>query len=118
MAYNRIKLENLTTRAHSIEMILITGSTGFVGRHIVRELVSRGKELKCLVRTSSDVSVLKGLNIEICYGDVTNQGSLKVALEEVEAVIHLVAIIRSAGNWLGQDQVSANFSRRCCHLCG
>ena len=75
-------------------MILVTGSTGFVGRHIVRELVSRGKELKCLVRTSSDISMLKGLKVEICYGDVTNQGSLKMALERVETVIHLVAIIR------------------------
>ena len=75
-------------------MVLITGSTGFVGRHIVRELVSRGKELKCLARTSSDLSVLKGLNVEICYGDITNQDSLEVALERVETVIHLVAIIR------------------------
>ena len=75
-------------------MILVTGSTGFVGRHIVRELVSRGKELKCLVRTSSDLSILKGLKVDICYGDVTNQGSLKVAMERVETVIHLVAIIQ------------------------
>jgi len=75
-------------------MILVTGSTGFVGRHIVRELASRGKELKCLVRTSSDLSMFKGLKVEICYGDVTNQGSLEVALERVETVIHLVAIIR------------------------
>ena len=75
-------------------MILVTGSTGFVGRHIVRELASRGKELKCLARTSSDLSMLKGLNVEICYGDVTNQGSLEVVLENVETVIHLVAIIR------------------------
>ena len=75
-------------------MILVTGSTGFVGRHIVRQLVSKGKELKCLARTSSDLSMLKGLNVEICYGDVTNQGSLEVVLENVETVIHLVAIIR------------------------
>jgi len=75
-------------------MILVTGSTGFVGRHIVKQLASRGKELKCLVRTSSDLSMLKGLNVEICYGDVTNQGSLEVVLERVETVIHLVAIIR------------------------
>jgi len=75
-------------------MILVTGSTGFVGRHIVGELASRGKALKCLVRTSSDLSMLKGLNVEICYGDVTNQGSLEVVLEGIETVIHLVAIIR------------------------
>ena len=78
-------------------MVLVTGSTGFVGRYIVRELVSRDRELRCLVRTSSDLSVLKGLNVEICYGDVTDRGSLEVALKRVDTVIHLVAIIRGTG---------------------
>lgn len=76
------------------KMLLITGSTGFVGRHMVKELCSRGRELRCLVRSSSDLKVLNGFNVEICYGDVTNPRSLEMALDNVEAVIHLVAIIR------------------------
>lgn len=76
-------------------MVLITGSTGFVGRHIVRELCSRGMEVGCLARSSSkNLAVLNGLNVKIYFGDVSNQGSLEVALEDVEAVVHLVAIIR------------------------
>lgn len=75
-------------------MVLITGSTGFVGRHIVKELWSRGVEVRCLARSSSDLAVLNGLGVGICYGDVTNQTSLEVALENVETVVHLVAIIR------------------------
>ncbi len=47
-----------------------------------------------MVRTHSDLILLEGLSVEICYGDATNQGSLEVALERVETVIHLVAIIR------------------------
>ncbi len=76
-------------------MVLITGSTGFVGRHIVRELCSRGMEVRCLARSSSkNLAVLNGLNVKIYFGDVSNQDSLEVALEGVEAVVHLVAIIR------------------------
>lgn len=77
-------------------MILVTGSTGFVGRHIVRKLVTKGEAVKCLVRNHSDLSVLNGLNVEICYGDVTSQRSLEAALDRVETVIHLVAIIRES----------------------
>jgi len=75
-------------------MVLITGSTGFVGRYVVRELRSRGMEVRCLARTSSNIAVLNGWDVQICYGDVTNQASLEMALEDVEAIVGLVAIIR------------------------
>jgi nucleoside-diphosphate-sugar epimerase len=76
-------------------MVLVTGSTGFVGRHIVKELCYRGVEVRCLVRSSSkNLAVLNGLDVKICYGDVNDQHSLEEALEEVEAVVQLVAIIR------------------------
>lgn len=75
-------------------MILVTGSTGFVGRNIARELSSRGIEVRCLTRSSSNLTPLNGLDVSICYGDVTDQASLETALENVEAVVHLVAIIR------------------------
>jgi len=75
-------------------MILITGSTGFVGRHIVRELCSRSMKVRCLARSSSNLTTLNGLDVEICHGDVTNQASLEMALEDVEVAVHLVAIIR------------------------
>jgi len=75
-------------------VILVTGSTGFVGRHVVKELSSRGIEVRCLARSSSNLTPLNGLDISICYGDITDQASLETALENVEAVVHLVAIIR------------------------
>ncbi len=77
-------------------MILITGSTGFVGRHVVEELLSRGKEIRCLLRGPANLKILNGFNVEICYGDVTNPQSLEAVLENVEAVVHLVAIIKEA----------------------
>ena len=47
---------------------LITGATGFVGAAVLRELLNNGHNVKALVRTSSDLQNLKGLNIEIVYG--------------------------------------------------
>jgi uncharacterized protein YbjT (DUF2867 family) len=72
----------------------VTGSTGFVGRHVVRELCSRGLKVRCLARASSDLTPLAGLNTEVYRGDITNEASLETALKGVETVVHLVAIIR------------------------
>jgi len=72
----------------------VTGSTGFVGRHLAKELCSRGLNVRCLARASSDLTPLAGLDVEICRGDVTNEASLETALQGVETVVHLVAVIR------------------------
>ena len=76
------------------EVICITGSTGFVGRHIAHELCSRGLKVRCVVRPISDLMPLVGLNIETCQGDITDVTSLEKALQNVGTVVHLVAIIR------------------------
>jgi dihydroflavonol-4-reductase len=71
--------------------ILVTGATGFIGRSVVQLLVERGDDVRALVRPSSDRSVLKGLNVEICSGDVIDRGSIARAARGVEAVIHSAA---------------------------
>jgi uncharacterized protein YbjT (DUF2867 family) len=76
------------------EVVCVTGSTGFVGRHIAHDLCSRGLKVRCLVRPTSDLTPLVGLDIETCQGDVTDMTSLEKALENVGTVVHLVAIIR------------------------
>ncbi|MCK4722235.1 MAG: NAD(P)H-binding protein, partial [Dehalococcoidia bacterium] len=76
----------------------MTGSTGFVGRHIAHELCSRGLKVRCVVRSTSDLTPLVGLDIETCRGDVTDMTSLENALQNVETVVHLVAIIRETGD--------------------
>jgi uncharacterized protein YbjT (DUF2867 family) len=76
------------------EVVCITGSTGFVGRHIARDLCSRGMKVRCLVRPTSDMTPLAGLDIETCQGDVTDVKSLEKALQRVKTVVHLVAVIR------------------------
>lgn len=74
-------------------MILVTGGTGFVGSHIVKRLYREKMKTRCLVRKGSNVKRLEELGIELAYGDLTDKGSLKKALEGVETVIHLIGII-------------------------
>jgi farnesol dehydrogenase len=70
--------------------ILVTGGTGFLGGHLVRTLLERGHAVRALVRRGSDVGGLKGT--ELVYGDLTEPGSLRQAVEGVETVYHLAAI--------------------------
>jgi uncharacterized protein YbjT (DUF2867 family) len=81
-------------QAKEREVVCITGSTGFVGRHVAQELCSRGLKVRCMVRPTSDLAPLAGLDIETCRADVTDVTSLEKALQNIETVVHLVAIIR------------------------
>jgi len=75
-------------------MVLVTGSTGFVGRNTVSQLIKDGKKVRCMVRQSSDKSSLKNLGVELADGDVTDSASLEKAMQGVDQVINLVAVIR------------------------
>lgn len=72
--------------------VLITGASGFLGSYLVEELVRQAKhEIVALVRSSSDISRLKELGVELRYGDMTDAASLMEAVHGVEAVVHLAA---------------------------
>jgi NADH dehydrogenase len=71
--------------------IFIAGGTGFVGGHLKRELLGRGHELRLLVhkRVPDGES-----GVEQVEGDVTSQDSLVQAMNDCDAAINLVGIIR------------------------
>ena len=70
-------------------MILVTGASGFVGRHVVASLLAAGKDVRALVR---DTEKAASLGCELVRGDMTDAASLRRAVEGVAAVIHLVAV--------------------------
>jgi NADH dehydrogenase len=79
-------------------MILVTGATGFVGRHLVARLQARGEQVRPLVRNAATAQRARATNIEPAIGDVTDPASLERAMEGVDAAIHLVAIIVEKGS--------------------
>ena len=75
-------------------MILVTGATGFIGRHLVASLRSLERPTRCLVRSEAHARKLEGLGCALARGDMTDPASLRAACEGADTVIHLVAIIR------------------------
>jgi len=70
---------------------LVTGANGFIGSHLVRELVRRGYEVNGLVRHTSDLASLVGVPVRLFVGDVRYPETLAAALEGVDYVYHLAA---------------------------
>jgi uncharacterized protein YbjT (DUF2867 family) len=74
--------------------VLVTGATGFIGPHVVHTLRARDTPVRALVRNPSRASRLAAWGVELVRGDVTDPASLHDAADGVDAIVHLVAIIR------------------------
>src|SRR5471032_2216450 len=75
-------------------MDLVTGGTGFVGSHVVRALLGKGRSVRCLVRGVSRRDNLEGIPVEIAVGDLTDPASLARALSGVHTLYHVAADYR------------------------
>lgn len=69
---------------------LVTGATGNVGTHLVRELVDENHDVTALTRSRSNASHLPDRTV-ITEGDITNKDSLREPMTGVDGVFHLAA---------------------------
>ena len=60
---------------------LVTGSTGFIGSAITRELIKNGEEVKVLIRKTSDTRNIDNLEVEKVHGDIRDVDSMRRALK-------------------------------------
>lgn len=72
--------------------VLVTGGSGFIGRHIVEELLEHGYEVKILTRKR----LLNIKGAEIARGDITQFDTLLPAMDDIDAVFHNAAY---ASDW-------------------
>jgi uncharacterized protein YbjT (DUF2867 family) len=73
--------------------ILLTGATGLLGGALLRLLLARGHETRCLVRADSpNTSRLDRERVEILHGDTAREEDLYRALREADALLHVAGI--------------------------
>lgn len=94
-----------------IKKILVTGSEGFIGSHLVEELLKDGYEVKAFVLYNSfnswgwldDFPKEKLDNIDIFMGDVRDPNAVREAMRDVDAVLHLAALIAIPYSYYAPD---------------
>lgn len=77
--------------------VLITGAGGFLGRHIARQLLDAGHNVRGFSR--SGYPELEALGIDWVHGDLRNQSDVHQACHGMEAVIHTAAVPGIWGTW-------------------
>ena len=76
--------------------VLVTGGTGFIGRHTVDALIAAGHRVRCLCR--SDEPELTRAGAEVVRGDVLFKDSVARALAGVELVVHGAGLVSRAAD--------------------
>lgn len=94
-----------------MKRVLVTGGAGFIGSHIVSLLLDEG----LTVRVLDDLSTGKLENLpfleskfEFMQGSVADKGSVEVACRDVDAVIHLAALVSVPASIEHPDQSAAS----------
>lgn len=76
--------------------ILVTGGTGFLGRHVVRALIARGLLPRLLVRVGSESRIPEDIRgaCRVTPGDATDPESVENAAQGTSAIVNLAGIVR------------------------
>lgn len=74
-------------------MILLTGATGHLGNVLLRQLLAQGERVRVLILSGDDGLSIAGLDVERVAGNVLDPALLDRAMEGVQVVYHLAAVI-------------------------
>jgi 2-alkyl-3-oxoalkanoate reductase len=82
------------TAVRQPERILVTGAGGYVGYHLVKELVAAGYYVRAQVRPLSRIERLESLGVEIVFGDIRSSNDVRQAAEGMDVIVHAAAAPR------------------------
>jgi nucleoside-diphosphate-sugar epimerase len=77
--------------------VLVTGATGFIGRHLVERLITAQNVVKAFVRPGTNAAWLDTLGAEVVRGDISDADAIERAADKCEIVFHLAAKTESLG---------------------
>jgi len=73
--------------------VLVTGGAGFIGSHTVEAFLRLGHSVRVLDNFSSGTQSNLSESVELIVGDVTNNEDADLAVTDMDAVVHLAALV-------------------------
>jgi nucleoside-diphosphate-sugar epimerase len=73
--------------------VLVTGATGLLGSHLIKELLQRHEQIRALVLPVENAEKLMAQGVEVVRGDVTDPSTLPPAVTDVEIIFHLAGMM-------------------------
>src|SRR5947209_7583969 len=73
--------------------VLVTGATGLLGGHLIKQLQQRGEEIRALVLPVENADSLVKRGVEVLRGDITDANTLAPAVKDVELIFHLAGMM-------------------------
>lgn len=80
----------------------VTGGSGFIGRHLIRQLTEKGYDVYALARSPESMTIVTGLGATAVYGDITDVESMRAAMTGSDVVFHVAAWFK-----IGAQHISA-----------
>lgn len=74
---------------------VVTGASGFVGSHMVDYLLSKGHQVKCILRESSSKRWLENKPIEFFYTGLFDKEKLKDVLKDADYLFHIAGVVKA-----------------------
>ncbi|MCZ6698434.1 MAG: NAD-dependent epimerase/dehydratase family protein [Planctomycetota bacterium] len=86
--------------------VLVTGGTGFVGSHLIEQLLTTGVNVRALVRPGSNAAMVRSLGARVVTGDLNDAEALGAACRDCDVVYHAAARVEIVGSQKDFDRVT------------
>ena len=73
----------------------LTGGTGFLGRHVIREFANQGWDVRILARSQPQLPELSDVEIELTLGDLSDEDALQALSDGADAFIHIAGVVKA-----------------------
>jgi len=84
-----------TKKMQNKPIAVVTGANGFVGSHLVDNLLSKNFEVRCIVRKSSNLQWLEGKDLKIFNCGLFDKNGLQEAFKNVNYIFHIAGVVKA-----------------------
>lgn len=96
-------------------LVFVTGGSGFLGRQLLKDLVSQGFQVKALARSPQAAKTIQALGTKVVMGDLGDVQAMTEGMRGCAVVIHAAAKVEQWGKWPDFLQMTVQGTKNVIH---